>query len=126
MTDLYIGKIDYNEAAIKRFKEEILRKDKEERFPVEFPSVYIGEVRNGRNSRDSNLKEAYVGETNWIVQRTLEHLKSTNEDKLNQLSKKGQVLLYIIAHKLFNKSATIVNRTKIYGLSIRRPEVFRD
>lgn len=107
MTDLYIETVPYTEQGIKNFEHEFDLKPKEERFPIDFPTVYIGESIK-RNINYSDQIEAYVGETNWIVQRTREHLKGGENDKLNQLKGKGDMSLHIIAHKKFNKSATLL------------------
>lgn len=111
MTDLYIETIPYTEQGIKNFEHKFDLKPKEERFPIDFPTVYIGEsIKQNQNLNypEHDQIEAYVGETNWIVQRTREHLKGGESDKLNQLKRKGNMSLHIIAHKKFNKSATLL------------------
>lgn len=108
MTQLYIETIPYTEEAIKNFEHKFDLTPKEERFPIDFPSVYIGESEKENKHSKQIQREAYVGETNWIVQRTKEHLNGGPNDKLNQLKKKGDMSLHIIGHKKFNKSATLL------------------
>ena len=108
MTQLYIETIPYTEEAIKIFEHKFDLTPKEERFPIDFPSVYIGESEKENKHSKQIQREAYVGETNWIVQRTKEHLNGGPNDKLNQLKKKGDMSLHIIGHKKFNKSATLL------------------
>ena len=108
MTQLYIETIPYTEEAIKIFEHKFDLTPKEERFPIDFPSVYIGESEKENKHSQQIQREAYVGETNWIVQRTKEHLNGGPNDKLNQLKKKGDMSLHIIGHKKFNKSATLL------------------
>lgn len=108
MTQLYIETIPYTEEAIKQFEHKFDLTPKEERFPIDFPSVYIGESEKENKQSKQIQREAYVGETNWIVQRTMEHLNGGPNDKLNQLKKKGYMSLHIIGHKKFNKSATLL------------------
>ncbi|ORI77293.1 hypothetical protein BMS91_06855 [Leuconostoc mesenteroides subsp. cremoris] len=108
MTQLYIETIPYTEEAIKNFEHKFDLTPQEERFPIDFPSVYIGESEKENKHTKQIQREAYVGETNWIVQRTKEHLNGGPKDKLNQLNKKGDMSLHIIGHKKFNKSATLL------------------
>ena len=108
MAQLYIETIPYTEEAIKKFEHKFDLTPKEERFPIDFPSVYIGESEKENKHSKQIQREAYVGETNWIVQRTKEHLNGGPNDKLNQLKKKGDMSLHIIGHKQFNKSATLL------------------
>lgn len=108
MAQLYIETIPYTEEAIKNFEHKFDLTPKEERFPIDFPSVYIGESEKENKHSKQIQREAYVGETNWIVQRTKEHLNGGPNDKLNQLKKKGDMSLHIIGHKKFNKSATLL------------------
>lgn len=108
MTQLYIETIPYTEEAIKNFEHKFDLTPEEERFPIDFPSVYIGESEKENKHTKQIQREAYVGETNWIVQRTKEHLNGGPKDKLNQLNKKGDMSLHIIGHKKFNKSATLL------------------
>lgn len=43
MTQLYIETIPYTEEAIKNFEHKFDLTPEEEQFPIDFPSVYIGE-----------------------------------------------------------------------------------
>lgn len=71
------------------YKQEILNKIKSYKYGLNWPVVYI--IRND--------KEAYIGESSRVYNRSLEHLKNDDRIKLNTID--------IIADDDFNKSATL-------------------
>ena len=71
------------------YKEEFLDNIKRYKYGVNWPVVYI--IRNN--------KEAYVGESSRVYNRSLEHLKNNDRVKLDTID--------IVADADFNKSATL-------------------
>ncbi len=71
------------------YKEEFLDNIKRYKYGVNWPVVYI--IRNN--------KEAYVGESSRVYNRSLEHLKNKDRIKLDTID--------IVADDDFNKSATL-------------------
>lgn len=71
------------------YKEELLDNIKKYKYGLNWPVVYI--IRNS--------KEAYVGESTRVYNRSLEHLKNDDRVKLN--------IIDIIADEDFNKSVTL-------------------
>ena len=91
---------------------------------LEYPTVYV--VYSGADGREHTFN-AYVGETNDIVQRTLQHYRGdprTRED-WSEFRKKidadhGSVRQFVIGHPHFNKSLTLdfENRMMHYLLGV--------
>ncbi|CAI2610389.1 DUF2075 domain-containing protein [Apilactobacillus apinorum] len=85
-------------------KNQILKYDRENKLITRYPTVYIviDKIRK-------NKFKAYVGETNNIIRRTEEHLKSEAEYRTDwlELNKSNDAKLIVIAHKEFNKSLTL-------------------
>ena len=71
------------------YKEEFLDNIKRYKYGVNWPVVYI--IRNN--------KEAYIGESSRVYNRSLEHLKNNDRVKLDTID--------IVADADFNKSATL-------------------
>lgn len=73
---------------------------------INYPTVYI---INEDNKRKKAKYTVYVGETNDIQRRTLQHLDSdpSSRSDWRQLQQTSDVLMYIIGHKHFNKSLTL-------------------
>lgn len=85
-------------------KEEILNKDSDNKLITRYPTVYIV------IDKITNTKyKAYVGETNNIVRRTEEHLKSESPKRKDwaALNSSKNAELIVIGHKEFNKSLTL-------------------
>lgn len=88
-------------------------------YIVDYPTVYIIE-----DEKRKNRYRVYVGETNNIRQRTLEHLKIDSKDKNRKdwidLEKATDSEMYVIGHNHFNKSLTldIENQLMLYLSSV--------
>lgn len=88
-------------------------------YIVDYPTVYIIE-----DEKRKNRYRVYVGETNDIRQRTLEHLKIDSKDKNRKdwidLEKATDSEMYVIGHNHFNKSLTldIENQLMLYLSSV--------
>lgn len=103
MDDLNIETIGINKKDLNDFSDRITKLPTDMQYPISFPSVYIADAgrKNGQHT-------AYVGETNFIIQRTKEHLEAGRTDALVKLKNTGLARLHMIGHKKFNKSATLL------------------
>ena len=124
------GKIQVERPVIKQIAdtEENLRKletelnsssdTTERRLVLYYPTVYI------HNALDSNKYEVYIGETNDVIQRTKQHYqeRKNHNSWQHRLLGRENATLYIIGHKLFNKSLTldIENRLMHYMLGVEK------
>lgn len=97
----------YNEEALKEFKERFIL-NKDSKYLLNYPTVYIV---NDKDERQSYT--VYVGETNDIVRRTLEHLKTDDQIREDWYALKHSQTsqMYVIGHKHFNKSLTFLNNS---------------
>ena len=76
---------------------------------LNYPTVYIHNWKNSSSNPDG-LFDAYIGESNDVIERTKEHYSLTNDPNKWQyhLTHDGDVpKLFIIGHKHFNKSLTL-------------------
>ena len=112
-----IKNVQDNADALKVFEKEVeeSKDTKVKEVILDFPIVYI------HNWKKKNHYEVYVGESNNIFQRTMQHYsKMLDEDKWqhNLLDKKAN--FYVIGHEHFNKSMTldIENRLIHYLMSV--------
>lgn len=81
---------------------------KEEDLIKNYPTVYI------HNWKRSGKFEVYVGESNNFFQRTKQHYDEIDNDKSWQKNlKRGDALLFVIAHSEFNKSLTLDIENKL-------------
>lgn len=106
----------YNEEALKEFKENFIEAQ-DSKLLLNYPTVYIV------NDKDDNQSyTVYVGETNDIIRRTLEHLNADDQvrDDWKELKQSKTSQMYVIGHRHFNKSLTldIENRLMHYLLSV--------
>lgn len=95
-------------------KEEILKRDKHNDYITRYPTVYI--VIDKLSGRKNVGKfKAYVGETNNIVRRTEQHLKSesSSREDWTALNSSKHAKLIVIAHREFNKSLTLDIENKL-------------
>ncbi|MDY3702926.1 MAG: DUF2075 domain-containing protein [Limosilactobacillus coleohominis] len=73
---------------------------------INYPTVYIINEPNGSKRVNYTV---YVGETNDIQRRTLQHLDADpqNREDWEQLRENNDALMFIIGHQHFNKSLTL-------------------
>lgn len=73
---------------------------------INYPTVYIINEPNGSKRVKYTV---YVGETNDIQRRTLQHLDNDpqNREDWQQLRENNDALMFIIGHQHFNKSLTL-------------------
>ncbi len=114
-----VKKVKDNVQALKAFRQMLIEDfaEKETDILLQFPTVYI------HNWKDSNEYEVYIGETNNIIQRTMEHYNAGGTgDKWQSRLFSHDASLYIIGHEHFNKSLTldIENRLMHYMMSVER------
>lgn len=109
-----IKKVDYTSKAFKELTESIAGDEREFKLLVKFPTVYI--VFSKINSGGY---EVYVGETNNIERRTLQHLHESRDD-WQELSNVNNAEMFVIGHDHFNKSLTldIENKMMLYMTSV--------
>lgn len=93
--------------------------EEKQKYLIDYPTVYV------INSQDRGMKPrytVYVGETNDIQRRTIEHLKADSEvrDDWERLRDVKNAEMYVIGHEHFNKSLTldIENRLMQYLSSV--------
>ena len=91
---------------------------KKQALLIEYPTVYIINNTSVKN-KDYTV---YVGETNDIQRRTLQHLDSDPKEREDffDLKNSKNVQMYVIGHEHFNKSMTldIENRLMQYLSSV--------
>ena len=93
--------------------------EEKKEYIVNYPTVYIIE-----DEKHKDRYRVYVGETNDIRQRTLEHLKVDPKDENRKdwqdLEKANDSEMYVIGHNHFNKSLTldIENQLMLYLSSV--------
>lgn len=84
-----------------------------QRLLIDFPTVYI---INGINK--NNKYDVYVGETNDIQRRTIQHINEDpkNREDFSNILKDKDLKMYVIGQRHFNKSITldIENRLMLY------------
>jgi Uncharacterized conserved protein len=89
--------------------------EKEQNIILQFPTVYI------HNWKDTEDYEVYIGESNHVIQRTMQHYKNQMDiSKWPYQLMKHNGSLYIIGHEHFNKSLTLdmENRLMLYMMSV--------
>ncbi|EHN59351.1 DUF2075 domain-containing protein [Oenococcus kitaharae] len=96
-----IKKIKYSEASIESL-DDVLINSEEKHYIEDYPTVYV--VNDKKDNAGRLNFDVYVGEANWIIQRTKQHLENAN-DKLQHLNSDAQIM--IIGHDHFNKSMTL-------------------
>ncbi|MBM7616588.1 DUF2075 family protein [Weissella uvarum] len=120
MENLKIIKTKNSVETVKDFQKNLEESGEVKDFPLQYPTLYIG------HAKDKNgIHKAYVGETDNIIQRTKEHLMTKNEDslkKLNGLNAEGKADLYIVKHRKFNKSATLLLEQKFMDYLLGDPK----
>ena len=115
-----IRRIADTEEELKRLEEELnaMSDSRERRLVLSYPTVYI------HNAAESGKYEVYIGETNDIMQRTRQHFQGKKNPASWQYRLMGREnpSLYIIGHRLFNKSLTldIENRLMHYLLGVEK------
>lgn len=114
-----IYEVEYSKRALNHLEGEIQNKGKkEQKVMLSYPTVYI--VNDKKTSAKYSV---YIGETNDIKRRTIEHLKEIRDD-WQELSNSDQAKLFVIGHEHFNKSLTldIENRLMQYLSSVEAVE----
>lgn len=110
-----IYEVDYSTDSLNHLEENIQTKGKkEQKVMLSYPTVYIV------NDKKTPAKySVYIGETNDIKRRTIEHLKEIRDD-WQELSNSDQAKMFVIGHEHFNKSLTldIENRLMQYLSSV--------
>ena len=114
-----VKKINDNAQGLKDFHDSLLQdsSSKERDILLQFPTVYI------HNWKDTKDYEVYIGESNNIIQRTMQHYDTGTDESKWQHQLLGQdASLYIIGHEHFNKSMTldIENRLMLYMMGVER------
>lgn len=108
--DPVIFKTQYNVDTATKLNDEIKEhysKNKiKQELLIEYPTVYVINDEKGRSNKKYDV---YVGETNDIQRRTLQHIDEdpkTREDFLS-FNQSDNVEMYVIGHEHFNKSLTL-------------------
>lgn len=119
-----IREIKYNESSLHAFQQELEANERNRELLLEYPTDYI--IYCQPNKRDQGY-EVYVGETNDIERRTLQHLNGDSKvrDDWKELSNSEDTSMFVIGHDHFNKSLTldIENRLMLYLLSVDRVKI---
>lgn len=69
---------------------------------LSYPTIYI------YNFKSNNKYEVYIGESNNIINRTLQHTSKQNDENAWQSNiKSKETTLYVVGHGYFNKSLTL-------------------
>ncbi|WP_283583590.1 DUF2075 domain-containing protein [Limosilactobacillus difficilis] len=99
----------YNRKIASNLDQEIknkLNKTSASNLLIDYPTVYI--INEASNPKKAQYT-VYVGETNDIQRRTLEHLNADPKSRSDwqQLQQTSNALMYVIGHQHFNKSLTL-------------------
>lgn len=112
-----IYEIKYNKTDISNLTNDInLKIDEKYNLIINYPTVYIID-----DMQNKGKYFIYVGETNDIVRRTLEHIgNERNRQDWFEINNSKTANMYIIGHKHFNKSLTldIENKLMLYLTSV--------
>lgn len=92
--------------------EEYAHNDMKKSLLKDYPTVYV--INNANNSKNTKYT-VYVGETNDIQRRTIQHIEQDprNRSDFNQLKKAKDVDMFVIGHEHFNKSMTLDVENKL-------------
>ncbi|WP_010621201.1 DNA/RNA helicase domain-containing protein [Paucilactobacillus suebicus] len=114
-----IKEVKYNEYAFRELERQVKGDEKARELLLEYPTDYI--IYSSDKDKDGNY-DVYVGETNDIGRRTMQHLNddSKERDDWEYLSKQSDASMFVIGHEHFNKSLTldIENRMMLYLTSV--------
>ncbi|WP_137665237.1 DUF2075 domain-containing protein [Enterococcus hulanensis] len=114
-----IYEVDYSKESLNHLEGKIQSKGKkEQKVMLGYPTVYIV-----NDKKTPSKYSVYIGETNDIKRRTIEHLKELRDD-WQELSNSDQAKMFVIGHEHFNKSLTldIENRLMQYLSSVEAVE----
>lgn len=122
-----IYKTEYNLHTANRLNDQIKTKygssSNQSTLLIDYPTVYI--IENSTKTKHSQYT-VYVGETNDIQRRTLQHLDRDpmNREDFSDFKNSNNVTMYVIGHSHFNKSMTldIENRLMQYLSSVNSVE----
>lgn len=123
LKDPVIYKTDYNvdtaDQLDDKIREKYAKDQKKRTLLTEFPTVYV--INDPMNKKETQYT-VYVGETNDIQRRTLQHLDADpkERDDFFNFKNSANVSMYVIGHEHFNKSMTldIENRLMQYLSSV--------
>ena len=122
MDNPVIYQIKDNETALKCLENELETgpDQKNARFILRYPTVYI------HNLKGSDHYEVYIGESNNIIQRTMQHYETAKQSDTwqHRFIQDENARLFIIGHDHFNKSLTldVENRLMHYMLGVQKVE----
>lgn len=113
----------YNQDTATKLNQEIDQKyadnQKAQSLLTEYPTVY---VINDSTEKKRHKYTVYVGETNDIQRRTIQHIESDPKSRsdFSDLKDSSNVDMYVIGHEHFNKSMTldVENRLMQYLSSV--------
>lgn len=112
-----IEEIKYDADSLKNFDKEFSKNNKKSEILLDYPTDYIV-----YSPTKDNKYSVYVGETNDIVRRTLQHLNEDpkSRDDWSDFANSEVAKMFIIGHDHFNKSLTldIENRLMMYLTSV--------
>lgn len=119
-----IYKVNYSREDAQNLDDKIRKngniKGEEQKYLIDYPTVYV------IASEKSKRYTVYVGETNNIKRRTLEHIDVDSEvrEDWQKLKEFQDAEMYIVGHEHFNKSLTldIENRLMQYMSSVESVE----
>ena len=110
-----VEEVKYNAHAIQSLETAVKGDEKKKELILDYPTDYI--IYTKRDVK-TDTYEVYVGETNDIGRRTLQHLNEDPKERpdWDRLSKKDDISMLVIGHEHFNKSLTldIENRLMLY------------
>lgn len=112
VSEPYIKEFSYSQDGVNDINELQVNNNEQNHYIKNYPTVYV------INDEKRKKYDVYVGETNNIVQRTLQHLNADpkNREDWDGFKKAKNPNMYVIAHNHFNKSLTldIENRLMLY------------
>lgn len=112
VSEPYIKEFSYSQDGVNSINSLQISDNEQNHYIRNYPTVYV------INDEKKDKYDVYVGETNNIVQRTLQHLNADpkNRDDWDGLKKSKNPNMYVIAHDHFNKSLTldVENRLMLY------------
>lgn len=106
-----VKKLNYNRNSLDQLENELHKNSSslDEKLLFRYPTIYIIDGNNQESKKKTPSYSVYVGETNDIRRRTLEHLNDGNSDGSfwQGIKNDPSSEILIVGHRHFNKSLTL-------------------
>lgn len=120
MKDPIVEEVKYDHNVVSSLNHSLEDSDEKRELIMDYPTDYV--IYYSKKGKTANTYEVYVGETNNIGRRTLQHLDDDPRERKDweRLANVDEVKMLVIGHEHFNKSLTldIENRLMLYLSSV--------